>query len=220
MSAGAAVACIVVLVAGIPATHTEIVDDGAPGLLVLETAPAPFEAEFEPGDRGSLTVSASLDAPGPASLTVAVSGSGPLAEHPEGLRLELRECTDPWTMPGAGDAVCPGTESVVVPEAALGLLPGDTRDLGTLRPGTPRHLLATVSLPDSVPGSLMGERGEFVLRFEAAGDVEVSGSTPPGAHPITGVAVAVPLGVAVALGVVGAGLARRGSRARRPARVP
>lgn len=190
----------------------DIVDNGAPGLLTIEVEPGTISLELSPGDRGDWLLTPRLDADSSSELELRVESEGDLAAHLAGLHMSIDECSAAW-IPGPTSnaaATCPGTATQLFPSTAVAAIAvGDRFDFGELATGSQRYLRVVFELPDGAPDELQGTDARVLLGFAVAGDsVTVDNGTPgaPGSGSIaqTGAAIALPLGIAAALGVGGA----------------
>ncbi|MCS0500741.1 hypothetical protein [Protaetiibacter mangrovi] len=191
------------------ALGADTVDDGSPGLLTVHADELPLELTLDPGEDGRWLLSPHLEAPTDSLLSVDIESSGALAETPGGLTVAIDECDVPWDP----DASCPGTETArVAARGFAGIPSGSWMPFGDLPAGESRYFRVTVALPDPAPAELQGASAEFSVGFAAAGDREIVQSPPDPQLGETGAAVALPLGVAIALAAIGAGLRLAGGR--------
>lgn len=204
------------------ASPRDLVDDGAPGLLVIDAEPLSLQALLEPGDSASWLLTPTVDAVGGAEVTLEVTRSGVLALHPQGITFQLDACSEAWQSALGSDPVCTGTETLLAPRTPFALMTaGPPFVLGTVPDGGSMHLRVLIALPDLVPSELQGAEAEFALGFSAAGDDEVVTSEPHAGTPgrsglsLTGIALGAPLALALLLGAAGAVMtfaSRQGAR--------
>ncbi|WP_087510107.1 LPXTG cell wall anchor domain-containing protein [Cellulomonas iranensis] len=182
-----------VLGAGSAATAMQDVPEtGTTGRLVLSSAPYPAQFVLTPGEPAHWRVDARLEDAVRAELEVELHSAGALTEHPRGLRLDVRSCTDPW-QDGPGAPTCGAGERAVATHAGTSTGGPGTGPRFTLDPlvaGAPEHLLVSLAVEDSAAASadetLMGLTNEvgLGLRAVAIDDVPVpSPSAPPSAPP-------------------------------------
>lgn len=204
------------------AARADVVDDGAPGRLVVAIEPGGFDLELAPGDSAWWAITPGLDAATSTdgTLSLDVEATGALATDPGGLRFRIRECGVAWSLPADrfSAAACSGAESILVAERPFAG-GADALALGDLAAGAQRHLLLDVRLPDPAPSRLQGHSGDFALGFAAAGDAESIGGDGAGSSggdlAFTGVALLAPVALAVVLAMTGAMLRGTGSGRRR-----
>ena len=209
-----AAACTLVPAA---AASADIVDGGTAGLLTLEVEAASLQFQLEPGEVGDWLITPRLDAPTAGDLALAITSSGALAAHPDGARIAVEECSVPWTdgVLATDLASCPGVLTVVLPSTAFAALdPAAWHPIGVLPAHGERWMRALVSVPATAPTALQGTSATFSIGFSAAGDTASTDDTPdppqgdpPPSIAQTGIALGVPLALALALTIVG-GIAR------------
>ncbi|KJL48843.1 hypothetical protein RS84_00471 [Microbacterium hydrocarbonoxydans] len=108
---------------------------------------------LSPGDNGFWEIRAAHDDPsGPATLSVEITSSGSLAQHPDGLRLTFRQCLAEWSGLAAGAPSCsaPGGAVTLAPTVASA-----TTYLVDLAAGSAQYMLVTARL-DGDDATLQG----------------------------------------------------------------
>lgn len=204
------------------AAFVDVPPTGSPGRLVLSSDPYPAEfLDLSPGDPAFWQIQARLEDATRATLALELRKSGPLAEVPRGLAMQVDVCDDPWA--GVPDQpVCAGggrSVTVATPSDDYATM-SPSFELRPLTPSAPQYLLVTLSVEDSEAAradtSLMGLRGRMGVGLTAMSvdDVPVR---PPGRLPATGFDPTALLGVgAIAAGLLGMGaslrIARKGAR--------
>ena len=187
----------------------DIIDDGASSLLWIDAAPVTIAAELQPGDRVYWSFTTGLSDATDGELWMTVRHSGELAAHPEGLRIEIRECSTAWVVPAdaADEATCAGVATTALTDRAFAAIGADELwSLGALANDSERHFLATISFPDLAPSELQATSASFNIEFRAAGDTEGIGGgsgQPSPSIALTGVNPAAALALAAIL--LGAG---------------
>lgn len=204
-------------------------DQATPDRLILETSPWVVrdshggrqlnlgeQLNLSPGDRGYWEIRASHDDPsGPATLSVELTSSGTLAQHPDGLRLVFQQCLTAWTGLVAGTPTCtaPGGAVTLAPAAASA-----TTYLVDLAAGSAQHLLVSASL-DGADSSLQGLDASVGVGLTAT---RTDAATPPSTMPplaATGLDSAALLQMlGVGLAAVGVGLGMRMLRRPTPSK--
>jgi hypothetical protein len=180
-------------------------ETGSRGDLSLASDPLPISfTDMSPGRAGYAAIDLLLDDRIWADTTFTVATSGPLMERPDGVVLDVRGCDVAWqgivegsVAPGSPTPTCSAGERIVLPAVAgaqFALGGGDVTTVwraGVIRADTPGHLLLALSLPDSGAGdeTLMGQAGDFTLRFTAAGDDTLPDPSLPVVPPPPGSAV-------------------------------
>lgn len=204
------------------AAFIDVPPTGAPGRLVLSSDPYPAEfLDLSPGDPAFWQIRARLEDATRATLALELRKSGPLAEAPRGLVLQVDVCDAPWSgFPG--QPICAsGSRTVTSATPADDYTSSSPSfELRPLTPTAPQYLLVTLSVDDSAAAqedtALMGLRGRMGIGLTATSidDVPVR---PPGRLAATGFDPTMLLGVgALAAGLLGLGaslrLARNGGR--------
>lgn len=193
---------------------------GAQGRLVLSSDPYPAEfLGLSPGDHAYWLVDARLEDAQRATLRLEVRRSGELVSHPRGLTMTVDACALPWTPTDAAPQCPAGERRVTVRTPADDdSVSSPVFDLAPLAPEAPAHLLVTLGVEDSPEAaadeSLMGLTGQKGLGLTA---VSIDGEAVPpaqgGALPRTGLMLGIlPVVAAIAAGLLGLGLALRGSQ--------
>jgi len=194
-------------------------DQATPDRLTLETSPwivqdahggrrlsLGEQLVLSPGDRGYWEIRASHDDPaGPATLSVDLTSTGPLAAHAEGLRIVFEQCLTEWTGLIDGTPLCaaPGGAVTVAPSAASA-----SSYLVDLAAGSAQYMLVTASL-DGSDASLQGLDSSVAVGLTAT---RTDAAAPPTADPplattgLDGAALLHMLGVGLAAVGVGWGV--------------
>lgn len=186
------------------AAPADIIDDGAPGLLVIETNPDTFDVILDPGERDEWLLTVHSQAPTAGTLEMSFTSTGTLASTLDGVAVEIAQCSLGWAgTPGAsscGGAVT--THLALTPFAAVD--PAATMSLGVVPAGAAIHLRVTVELDPAPPAELQGTDADFIITFRGVGAASVS-TGDPGTIAHTGIDTEPLLGVtalALALGIV------------------
>jgi hypothetical protein len=159
------------------------IDDGAPGILQLETEPLPeWTSQMDPGDEIHWPITTVLEAGEPGELGVRVEYSGGLTSTPSGLRLAFESCAEPWSDDPAPQCALGATTLSSGPINDISS--GTTWNLGEITPGVGPYFLATLSLPEVMSTDLQGQDATVAFGFTALGDT-ASVTSPPGL-PLTG----------------------------------
>ncbi|MFC4243308.1 hypothetical protein ACFOYW_07975 [Gryllotalpicola reticulitermitis] len=142
----------------------------SPQLVVTADPPHPHFT-VSPGEPAYWRVTGTLDGLPEATLTLQSVTSGPLAEHPLGLTMQVQQCAAAWT--AARAPVCtPGAQTVAATAPAqAGRVVDSSFRFEPLREGRPEYLLVTLSITDTAAGhsdpTLMGLTGEFGVGLTA-----------------------------------------------------
>jgi hypothetical protein len=193
------------------------IDNGEPGMLVLEADPALMvDSEMAPGDKLYWPIATQLDVAEVGSLELTIEHAGVLASTAGGLRLSIEQCTGPWSSEPV--PTCSLGASEVVDRPLDSLDSGSHFELGTITQHHGPYFLVTVSLPDNVPIALQGTSATIALGFTALGDTAAVTVPLGGQLPNTGVNLGAPL--LLGAGLVLGGLVFARQSAGRPARKP
>ena len=193
------------------------IDNGEPGMLVLEADPALMvDSEMEPGDQLYWPIATQLAVAEVGFLELTVEHTGALASTEGGLRLSIEKCSGPWSSEPV--PTCSLGASEVVDRPLDSLASGSRFELGEITEQNGPYFLATVSLPDNVPTSLQGTSAAIALGFTALGDSAAVTVPLGGELPTTGIdfGASLLLGTGLVLG----GLVFTRQCAARPAREP
>lgn len=182
------------------------IDDGAPGILSIETEPLPgWTSQMDPGDVVYWPITTVLDAGEPGELGVRVEYSGGLTSTSSGLRLDFESCPEPWT--DDPEPQCASGASSLSSGPINAVAPGTTWNLGEITPGVGPYFLATLSLPEVMSTSLQGQDATVAFGFTALGDT-ASVTSPPGLA-LTGLNILPALWLASGIIIGGLVLARQ-----------
>jgi len=193
-----------------------MIDDGEAGILWAEVENVPFEeADLTPGDTRYWLIALHLDAEEVGDLTLDFEGEGELAEHPQGLQLQLDQCSEPYT--DTALPACPGIEDPIIDDTVASIEKTLIYDLGTIEPDDGEYFRVTLSLASSVPDELQNTRGDLGFGFtadESSAVIVIPGGGDDddpdnGGLAITGVDLAGPLLLAAGLLLGGFILARQ-----------
>ncbi|MDM7892926.1 hypothetical protein [Curtobacterium caseinilyticum] len=228
-------------------TWYPVPENGAPGGLVLETSTRSLSVpDLQPGHPAYWQVHTVVDRDEPIRTTVQLHRDGALVEHPDGLRLTVSACEEPWQ----------GLDATPICEG--GSIPGDA--VVSADPSTPRSvdavpvpvvdpdadgetwLLVELAIADSARAAadddLMGLTATVGLGVTASADEPIDGhpeaaepdpgphSDPVGRAPTsgagllasTGAGFAAPVLLAAALVLTGVAVRLRRSATGRPQR--
>lgn len=122
-------AALGVVGSGVAAATTwyPVPENGTPGGLVLETSTRSLSVpDLQPGHPAYWQVHTVVDRDEPIRTTVQLHRDGALVEHPDGLRLTVSACEEPWQ----------GLDATPICEG--GSIPGDT--VVSADPSTPRSV--------------------------------------------------------------------------------
>jgi hypothetical protein len=159
-----------------------------------------------PGDTAYWPIAANLRASSSGALTLKITSSGLLAANSAGVHLTLARCRDAWsTDPVPTCDGGPGT--VVIPSTAFAdISPSRVWNLGSMSAVSQLPMMASVSLPSSVPSTLQSTNASMTFTFTALGDTEKASPSDPKV-PVLGLTGVDPTGpVFLGLGLLLAGL--------------
>ena len=192
------------------------IDAGEAGLLTAEVENVPFEeADLTPGDTRYWLIALNLDAEGEGDLTLEFEAEGDLVEHPQGLQLQLDQCSEAWT--SAAVPACIGEEDAIIDDTVASIEETLIYDLGTIVPDDGEFFRVTLSLASSVPDELQNTRGDLGFGFtadESSAVIVIPGDDDDdpnnnGGLAVTGVDLTGPLLLAAGLLLGGFVLARQ-----------
>lgn len=204
------------------AAFVDVPPTGAPGRLVLSSDPYPAEfLDLSPGDPAFWQIRARLEDATRATLALELRKSGPLAETPRGLIMQVDVCDAPWAGFPDQPLCASGSRPVTLATPAEDYTSASPSfELRPLTPSAPQFLLVTLSVDDSAAAqedtSLMGLRGRMGIGLTATSIDDVA-VRPPDRLPVTGFDPMALIGVgALAAGLLGLGaslrIARNGGR--------
>lgn len=197
--------------------------DGAPGRLVLSSAPYPVQfLDLSPGGPRYWEVAARLEDASTATLSLELRASGELVSHPRGLTMTVDACTVPWSDATTAPACAAGAQRIAAATPADDYSAASpVFELAPLTADAPTYLLVTLAVEDSAAAqadeSLMGLTGDMALGFTAVAldDVPVPPRTGDGLATTGADPTALRAAAALAAGLLGLGsafrLARKGS---------
>jgi hypothetical protein len=194
-----------VLVASASSASADIISSG--GVLSLEATPGTLsDGSMAPGDTVYWPIAADLNASSSGDLSLKITSSGQLASSASGVRLTLARCDNAWST----DAIptCDGgAGTVIIPNIAFAdISPTRVWNLGSMAAVSRLPMMATISLPSSVPSSLQSTSAAMRFVFTALGDTENASPSDP-TPPVLGVTGVDPTGPALlGLGLLLAGL--------------
>jgi hypothetical protein len=212
-SATALVAVGAVLVASASSASADPISGG--GVLQLVATPGVLaDDSMAPGDTIYWPITADLNASTPGELSLRVESSDPLATSVAGLRLALASCPVAWVIP-SDPTIAPacrgGAGNILIPDTAFANISAtEVWDLGTVAAVSTTPMMATISLPDTVPSALQGAAGTVDFGFTALGDTAHASPSDPSSPVLglTGVDPAGPILLAAGLLLAGLTLAR------------
>jgi hypothetical protein len=184
------------------------------GVLQLVAVPGALsDNSMAPGKTLYWPITADLNAPTSGQLSLQISSTEALATNPQGLRVSLAGCPVAWTTfsdPTIAPTCRGGAGTVMVPDSAFAnIAPTETWQLATVPAVSTTSMLATISLPPTVPSVLQGASASIDFAFTALGDTQhVTPTDPTGPLAITGLNPAGPLLLAIGLLLGGFTLAR------------
>lgn len=182
------------------------IDDGAPGILSLETEPLPgWTTQMNPGDVVYWPMTTVLEAGEPGDLGVRIEYSGGLTTTSNGLQIAFESCPEPWS--DDPEPQCASGASTLSSGPITALAQGTTWNLGEISPGVGPYFLATLSLPDVMSTSLQGQDATVAFGFTALGDT--ASVTSPPTLPSTGLNLLPALWLASGIVIGGLVLARQ-----------
>ena len=216
------------VVAGVVLVASATAASAAPlsgGVLQLVATPGVLaDSTMAPGDHIYWPVTANLNASTEGTLTLQIFSSDALAADPAGLRLALASCPTAWVIP-SDPTVAPtcngGAGTTIVPDTAFASIsPTAVWHLGTIGAVSTTPMMATISLPGTVPSALQGASATINFGFTALGDTANASPSDPKVPILasTGIDPVGPILLAAGLLLAGLTLARlRAAQFRREA---